>query len=188
MNAIEFSAPTRNQRTGLIVGFAGVLAIAWPALGGARVTTVGVLLVVMAVIFYGLSINLAVPLQQRYGALPVLLRAQVFAMATLAPVAAVQLPAFEWSWSSALATIPLGVFGTGLALVAMTTLAGRVGATRGSVAIYFLPVVAIVLGVVFRDESVAAISLAGTALVMAGAWLTSRKEARSPIPPPAEPV
>jgi drug/metabolite transporter (DMT)-like permease len=81
--------PGRNQLTGLIVGFAGVLAIAWPALGGARVTTVGVLLVLMAVIFYGLSINLAVPLQQRYGALPVLLRAQVFAMATLAPVAAV---------------------------------------------------------------------------------------------------
>ena len=72
--------------------------------------------------------------------------------------------------------------------LAMTTLAGRVGSTRGSVAIYFLPVVAIVLGVVFRDESVAAISLAGTALIMAGAWLTSRKEARSPIPPPAEPV
>jgi hypothetical protein len=39
--------------------------------------------------------------------------------------------------------------------------------------------------VVFRDESVAAISLAGTALVMTGTWLRSRKEARSPIPPPA---
>ena len=36
--------PGRNQLTGLIVWFAGALAIAWPALGGARVTTVGVLL------------------------------------------------------------------------------------------------------------------------------------------------
>jgi drug/metabolite transporter (DMT)-like permease len=168
--------PGRFQLAGLMVGFGGVVAIAWPALSGARVTTVGVLLVLLAVILYGLSINLAVPLQQRYGALPILLRAQLFALAAMAPVAAVQLPASEWSWSSALAIVPLGVFGTGLAFVAMTTLAGRVGATRGTVAIYFLPVVAIALGVVFLDESVAAMSLFGTAFVIAGAWLTSRKE------------
>jgi drug/metabolite transporter (DMT)-like permease len=58
----------------------------------------------------------------------------------------------------------------------MASLVGRVGATRGSVAIYFLPVVAIGLGVAFRDETVAAISLAGTGLVLAGAYLTSRRE------------
>jgi len=178
--------PGRFQLAGLTLGFGGVLAIAWPALAGARVTTIGVLLVLVAVVLYGLSINLAVPLQQRYGALPILLRAQLFAMAAMAPVAAVQLPASEWSWSAALATVPLGVFGTGLAFVAMTTLAGRVGATRGSVAIYFLPVVAIVLGVIFLDETVATMSLAGTGLVMVGAWLTSRKE-RTP-PPQIEPV
>ena len=174
--------PGRFQAAGLVVGFGGVLAIAWPALGGARVTTVGVLLVLLAVILYGLSINLAVPLQQRYGSLPVVLRAQLFALAAMAPVAAVQLPASEWSWSSAIATVPLGVFGSGLAFVAMATLAGRVGAMRGSVAIYFLPVVAIALGVVFRDETVATVSLIGTALVIAGAWLTSRREKPSPAP------
>ena len=51
-----------------------------------------------------------------------------------------------------------------------------VTATRGSVAIYFLPVVAIGLGVVFEDETIAAISLVGTGLVLAGAYLTSRRE------------
>ncbi len=75
-----------------------------------------------------------------------------------------------------LAVAALGSFGTGLAFVAMTTLVGRVGATRGSVAIYFLPVVAIALGVIFRDETVAAISLLGTGLVLVGAYLTSRRE------------
>jgi drug/metabolite transporter (DMT)-like permease len=45
-------------------------------------------------------------------------------------------------------------------------------------------VVAIVLGVVFRDEVVAAISLAGTALVLAGAFLTSRREERAGPPAP----
>ncbi|HEV2061257.1 MAG TPA: EamA family transporter, partial [Solirubrobacteraceae bacterium] len=81
-----------------------------------------------------------------------------------------------WSWSSALAMVPLGVLGTGLALVLMTLLVGRVGAPRGSIAIYFTPLVALVLGVVVRSEQVAPLALAGTALVLAGAWLTSRRE------------
>ena len=44
-------------------------------------------------------------------------------------------------------------------------------------AIYVTPVVAIVLGVVFRDETVASLALVGMVLVLAGAWLTSRAEA-----------
>ena len=57
----------------------------------------------------------------------------------------------------------------------MTTLVGRVGGPRGAVAAYFIPVVAITLGVVFLGERVAASALAGTALVVGGAWLTSRR-------------
>jgi drug/metabolite transporter (DMT)-like permease len=72
--------------------------------------------------------------------------------------------------------IPLGCLGTGLAFVGMTTLAGRVGAARGSVTIYFIPVVAIALGLLFRDETIAIVSLVGTALVLFGAYLTSRAE------------
>jgi drug/metabolite transporter (DMT)-like permease len=56
----------------------------------------------------------------------------------------------------------------------MTTLVGRVGATRGSVENYLLPVVAIALGVILRDEE--PISLLCTALVFGGAYLTSRRE------------
>jgi drug/metabolite transporter (DMT)-like permease len=58
----------------------------------------------------------------------------------------------------------------------MTNLVGRVGSTRGSVAIYFVPVVAIILGVIVRDEKIHGIALAGMALVLIGAWVTSRKE------------
>jgi drug/metabolite transporter (DMT)-like permease len=36
--------------------------------------------------------------------------------------------------------------------------------------------VAIGLGVVFEDETIAAVSLVGTGLVLAGAYLTSRRE------------
>jgi drug/metabolite transporter (DMT)-like permease len=82
----------------------------------------------------------------------------------------------SWSWTGALAMLPLGLLGTGLAFVAAATLVGRVGAPRGAVAIYFVPVVAIVLGSVVLDEEIAPAALAGTALVLVGAWLTSRRE------------
>ena len=168
--------PGRAQLIGLMLGFAGVVAISWPALQGSSATALGMVLVILAVIMYGLSSNLAVPLQQRYGSLPVLLRAQLAALVVVVPFGLWSLPGSSWAWGPALAMLPLGVLGTGLAYVLMTTLVGRVGAPRGSVSIYFVPVVAILLGVTFLGEDLAPIALAGTALVLAGAWLTSRSE------------
>lgn len=166
----------RTHAVGLSVGFAGVLAISWPELQGSRATMLGTSLVVLAVICYGLAVNLAVPLQQRYGALPVLLRAQLAALVLLAPFGLWSLPGSHFEWGAALAMLPLGLLGTGLAFVLMTTLVGRVGGPRGAVATYFIPVVAIALGVIFLDERVAAVALLGTGLVLGGAWLTSRRE------------
>jgi drug/metabolite transporter (DMT)-like permease len=166
----------RTQTLGLVVGFAGVVAISWPEVQGSRATTLGTALVVFAVLLYGLSVNLAVPLQQRYGALPVLLRAQLAALVLLVPFGLWSLPGSRWELGAALAMLPLGILGTGLAFALMTTLVGRVGGPRGAVATYFIPVVAIALGVVFLDERVAPAALVGTALVLGGAWLTSRRE------------
>jgi drug/metabolite transporter (DMT)-like permease len=70
----------------------------------------------------------------------------------------------------------LGVLGTGVAFVLMTTLVGRVGGPRGSVAIYFVPVVAIALGATLLGEAIHPLALLGTGLVLVGAWVTSRKE------------
>jgi drug/metabolite transporter (DMT)-like permease len=133
--------------------------------------------VVLAMVLYGLGVNLAVPLQQRYGALPVLLRAQLAALALLVSFGLWSLPGSRLEWGAALAMLPLGILGTGLAFVLLTTLVGRVGGPRGAVTTYFVPLVAIALGVAFLDERVAPAALLGTALVLAGAWLTSRREA-----------
>jgi drug/metabolite transporter (DMT)-like permease len=165
----------RVHAVGLLIGFAGVLAISWPQLQGSRATMLGAGLVVLAVVLYGLAVNLAVPLQQRYGALPVLLRAQLAALVLLLPFGIQGLGGSSFTWPSVLAMVPLGVLGTGVAFVLMTTLVGRVGGPRGAVATYFIPVVAIALGVLFLGERVAPAALAGTALVVAGAWLTSRR-------------
>jgi drug/metabolite transporter (DMT)-like permease len=166
----------RVHALGLLIGFLGVLAISWPQLAGSRATMLGASLVVLAVLCYGLAVNLAVPLQQRHGALPVLLRAQLAALVVLLPFGLWGLRGSSFAWPPVLAMLPLGILGTGLAFVLMTTLVGRVGGPRGAVATYFIPVVAIVLGVLVLDEQVAPSAVAGTALVVTGAWLTSRPE------------
>lgn len=169
-------APRRVQVVGLLLGFTGVAAITWPAVQGASVTALGAFLVILATVLYGVAANMAVPLQQKYGALPVVLRAQLVALLAVLPFGLAAIPGSSFEWSSALAMVPLGVGGTGLAFLAMATLVGRAGATRGAVAIYFIPVVATILGVVLRDESVMLVQLAGLGLVLVSAWLTSRRD------------
>lgn len=168
--------PGTRQLIGIAIGFLGVIAIFLPEVRESSATALGAALVMVAVVLYALSANLAVPLQQRYGALPVLLRAQIASLVIVVPIGVAQLPSSTWAWDAALAMIPLGVLGTGLAFVFMATLVGRAGAPRGSIAIYFVPIVAVVLGVVILGEDVAGIAIVGVILVILGAWITSRRE------------
>lgn len=176
-------APGRTQLLGLAVGFTGIVAIALPevpvgAVGdGSPARAAGAGLVLLATVLYGLAANLAVPLQQRYGSLAVLLRVQVVALAVVAPFGLAGLADSRFALGPALAMIPLGMLGTGLAFALMATLVGRVGGPRGSIAIYVVPVVAMVLGVVALGERIHPLAVAGTALVLVGAWITSRREA-----------
>lgn len=168
--------PRSTQAFGLAIGFVGVVAVSWPAVHSADGNLLGVGLVVLATALYGLSTNLAVPLQQRYGSAALMLRAEGAAIVLVAPFGLYALADSTWAWPSFGAVFVLGVFGSGAAIVAMTTLIGLVGATRGSVAIYFIPVVAIILGVMLRGDTVVPVQVVGTALVIVGAYLASRPE------------
>jgi drug/metabolite transporter (DMT)-like permease len=173
---ISRTLPGIPRRAGLLIGFGGVVVVSWPWLHGAHATAAGVGLVVLATVLYGIAFNLAAPLQQHHGALPVIWRAQLAALVLVAPLGLASIPRSTFAWSSLLAVAALGCLGTAFAFVAFTTLAGRAGSTRASVTVYFLPPVAIVLGAAFHGEAVTAVSLAGTALVIIGAYLTSRNE------------
>lgn len=166
--------PARRQARGLAIGFLGVLVISWPALGAAHATALGAGLVVVATMMYGIAFNLAPELERRYGALPVIWRAMLVALVLVAPLGLAGVPGSTFAWSSLLAVAALGCFGTALAFVAFTTLTGRVGSTRASVAVYFLPAVAILLGALTRGETIAGVAFPGTLLVLAGAYLGVR--------------
>ncbi len=169
--------PGRRQRLGLAIGVLGLFLVALPSLGKGSSSALGVLLVVAAVSGYGVAFNIAAPLQQRYGILPVLWRAEAVALVLTAPRAVTGLGSSEFGQAGAWAAMAaLGIAGTGLAYVATGTLSGRVGSTRASVITYLATPVAMVFGVVFRGDSLASVSVAGAALTLAGAWITSRSE------------
>jgi drug/metabolite transporter (DMT)-like permease len=172
--------PDPRLRAGLGIGVIGVVAIAWGAASGAEGSSIGgIALVLAAVLCYALGVNIAVPLQQRYGGLPVIRRTLVVGAVLTLPGGVIGLADSHPTAGAVAAVIPLGLICTGIGYVLFTTLAGRAGASRGSIAIYLIPVVALVLGVVFRGDAVSVLELVGIALVLAGAWL-ARGPRRSP--------
>jgi drug/metabolite transporter (DMT)-like permease len=168
--------PGRVQSIGLLVGFAGITAIAAPSIAEGSNEALGVVLVLIAVGCYGVAINIAAPLTQRYGSLPVMARMLGLGAIWTAPFGLASLPGSTFEPGSFAAVAALGALGTGLAFVLMGRLIARVGSSRASVATYLIPVVALVLGAVFLDEQVRALSVIGIALVITGAVLASRKE------------
>ena len=168
--------PARAVAIGLAVGFGGAVLIALPGmmapdLEGAPHQSIGIALILAALTSYGVAINLARPLQQRNGALPVVWNALAVAVILTAPLGLPEVLRANWSPTPLAALLTLGAFGTGIANVLAATAAGRMGATRASSTTFLMPVVALVLGVVFRHEHVAVVSMLGAAVCLTGAWL-----------------
>ena len=182
--------PGRPQAIGLFVGFAGILAISIPGTAGDSASPLGTGLMLIVILCFGAGSALAVPLAQRYGALPVMFRAQILSALLLLPYGLSDIDGSHLALSSTLALIGLAVLSGSLALVAMSVLASRVGAPRANIAVYFVPIVAILLGVLVRDESVHPVAPLGIALVLVGAYLASRADRRAPAArhTPAEPA
>lgn len=182
--AIAFALGVRSLRrihvVGLTLGFAGVVMLSLPSSTGSGSAALGVLLVLLAVLGYALTGNVLVPLQQKYGALPVIYRAQALGVLFVAPFGLTNLGDNRFALGPFIAVVVLGGIGTGIARSVQATIAGRMGAPRASIIGYLVPIVAIVLGVVFRDEALELLELAGFAVVLASAFLVSRAVRATP--------
>ena len=160
--------PERGILAGLIIGLGGAVVMAIPALGGSS-SAFGVAMIVAALISYGIALNVARPLQQRNGAIPVIWRALGVALILTAPLG---LPAFldaQWTARAVFSLACLGAGGTAIATILTATAAGRMGATKASATAFLIPVVALVLGVAIRHEHVTIVSIAGAAICLLGA-------------------
>ena len=162
--------PSRDITLGLAVGLLGAVLMGLPTLSQGRSTVVGVLLILAAVVSYGFALNIARPVQQRAGALPVIWRAQAVALVLTAPLGLPELLRAQWSPAPLFSLLALGALGTGLAYVLTVMAAGRVGATKAAATAFLIPPVSLLLGVLVRHEHVATLSVVGGAVCLAGAW------------------
>ena len=147
--------PPAMVAVGIAAGLFGGVLMAWPGLGAGGNSALGIVLVIAACISYGFAVNLARPLQQRNGALPVVWRALLVALILTAPLGLPRALHGHWTPRAVLSLLALGALGTCVANVMTTIAAGRLGATSASVSAYFIPVVALLLGVLVRNEHVA---------------------------------
>ena len=166
--------PTRRVLIALGVGIVGALLIATPSIQQGRSEVWGVGLVLSALCCYGFAINLARPLQQRNGAVPVLWRAVGVAAVLTAPTGASAVIDAQWNTKAVLSMLALGGLGTGVANIMVANAAGRSNATRASAMGFIIPAVSLILGVVVRNEHVATLSIVGGIVCVAGAYLLAR--------------
>ncbi|MGA8442474.1 MAG: DMT family transporter [Candidatus Sulfotelmatobacter sp.] len=174
-------APSRRVLAGLAIGMAGAMLMAVPASGEGHSSAAGIGMIVAALVSYGLALNIASPLQQRNGALPVIWRAQAVALVLTAPLGLDDLLCARWMVGPVFALLALGALGTGVAHLVISVAAGRYGATRASATTYLIPAVALFLGVVVHHEKVTSLSVVGSAVCIGGAWMLRRAQSPSPV-------
>src|SRR5580692_1609428 len=78
--------PSRGVAAGLLVGLAGAVLMAVPALDAGHSSAIGVAMILAALVSYGFALSIARSLQQKYGAVPVIWRAQGVAVLLTAPL------------------------------------------------------------------------------------------------------
>jgi drug/metabolite transporter (DMT)-like permease len=145
------SMPSRGVVAGLATGLLGTVLIALPAVHEGESSTFGIILILLALVSYGIALSIARSLQLKYGGIPVIWRAQAVGLILTAPLGLPDAIRANWTLGPLLSMLALGAFGTAIANVLMAASAGRFGAARASSTTFLIPVVALVLGVVIRD-------------------------------------
>lgn len=161
---------------GLVIGFAGVVALLGLDFGGRFDQILGG----GAVLLSALGFAGAALIYRRWlGDVPALgvtaLMTVISSAAFLAP-AALNPPSRVPPVSSIAALVALGVVNTGVAYWLFYVLIDEAGAATASVITYVMPVVALVLGVAVLGESITGGAIAGLVLIAAGAWLATRRQ------------
>jgi len=181
MILIPFFVPeeawTLPKMIGLVVGFAGVVILAYhPADGGSGFQW-GALLVLLASVSYAVAAIFA--RRVTYGVEPAALAfgQSIFANLVLWPTAflfegSIKLPVQTMTWVSILW---LGIMATAIGTFFFYSLINTVGATRTTLTTYIFPLVGVLLGVLILNEALSWRLLAGGALIIAGVAIVNSK-------------
>ena len=162
---------TGVRLAGLILGFGGIVAlVGFEPEGGDR-AILGALAVVGAAVCYALG---ALYAGKRFESLsPLLVSVGTLAWATLITLPVGIADASAFGWETLASVLFLGIAATAIGYLLYYGLIAGTGASRAILVTYLIPAVALACGVVFLDEEVTALTIAGLALVLAGVALGS---------------
>ncbi|EIV91162.1 DMT family transporter [Frankia sp. QA3] len=165
---------SRTRAAGLGLGLGGVAALVGVDVVGDMASLVGAALILFAAGCYALGALLV--RRRPFADLPrlgVVTVECVAAAAVLLPVVAFRVPGTLPGWKAQTSIVVLGVVCTALAWFTCLALIDEVGASRGTVFTYVNPAVAVVLGVVFLNESLTGMTAVGFLLILAGSWIAT---------------
>ena len=172
--------PSGQRIVAILVGFIGIVLIAVPSINdGTTADVKGIFYLLAALMCYAVALNMARPLQAIYSPATLMLRVVLISTVLSAPLGIIALRSTRFSLALFGSTVILGALGSGFAFLLFGTLLKRTGTVRAMIPTYFTPIVGTLLGVLFNEEKVLALSLIGMLIVILGAWLTSRPETKS---------
>jgi drug/metabolite transporter (DMT)-like permease len=170
---------------GLLLAFAGLVAVIGPTGGVDRDRLLGALLFVAGAACWGVYSVLGKSATARFGAVTATLYATTTGALLLLPFA---LAESGWSeladangsaWASILY---LAVFGTVLAFVLFYEGVSRIGASRATAFALLVPIFGVLGSVLILDESIGAGTFVGGVAILAGLWLVQQPGSGSLIP------
>ena len=166
--------PTVNQIVGVIIGFSGILLLMEIFSSGSGGSVVGVSILLLATLCYGLGMSYAKRFVSSLPYSPYVLAASQVSAATVLTAPA----ALLWGFTSAAPTQLsilgiglLGILGTGIAYVWNYRNIELAGSVVASSVTYITPVVAVVIGALFLREQLSATQLVGGVLILLSALL-----------------
>jgi len=167
-----------RRLAGLVLGFAGVVALVGMDLRGDGAAILEMTLVVLGYALGPLIIS------QRLNDLPSLdvIAASLTACAILyAPFGIAQLPQAMPSAAALVAVVVLGVLCTAIAFLLFFRLIAEVGPVRAQVITYVNPAIAVLAGVALLAEPFTLGTAVGFILILAGSWLATASPAATPV-------
>jgi drug/metabolite transporter (DMT)-like permease len=173
----------KNQVIGVLTGFAGAVALLlWSDDKGQSSNAVYALLIVVATLFYAISVNSI----KKYLSDMNSIAATAWSFAFVGPVALIYLfsqtdftlhvTQNPQGWTALGYVSVLAIAGSALSVIVYNVLIKRAGTLFAASCTYFIPIVAIGWGLV-RGESVRPVQFLAMGIIILGVWLINRRKA-----------
>ena len=165
--------PTGLRLIGLLVGFAGVVALLGVDVAGRPGELFGAMLVLVATLGYAIAPLIISRWLADLDPLGPITASLTLAAIVLAP-AALLAPPMRLPGPAALASIiVLGVVCTAIGLTIFFRLIVEAGPNRASLITYVNPVVAVIVGMAVLGERLSIVSMLGMLMILGGSWLAT---------------